>query len=192
MKQNYFIFAGLLGLALLAFYAQQNFFSDDSSSLERVRPTLAVATGTNNPPAAAMPSLPATESFTNNAPKTGSPAHSTPHAMPQMVEMHATPASEAAPQAQDMVQVEEKLPLPLVFMELPKDIQLSPEQVAKLESLRQDFMKQTGADNPNVNSSDPAYVQKWARAQASSDDQFRLWYGDSAYMAMTAKRAMQN
>lgn len=57
----------------------------------------------------------------------------------------------------------------------------APEQVAALNQLREGFAHAIGG--PKQDPESQAYREKWKAAQPDADQQYRLWFGDQAYMA---------
>ena len=87
-------------------------------------------------------------------------------------------------------QEEVNLPkMPLVFFaEQPNSglVWVENQQV-NLQSIKKSFTNQLGAQNPY----DPTYLQQWMVAQPTSDDLFRVQFGDAAYGQMLMQRALQ-
>lgn len=78
----------------------------------------------------------------------------------------------------------EQAPLPLVLQMAEHTESANaptPSQADALAALRQDFLSAIGGANQDPN--DPAYLQRWLRAERESDEQFRLLFGNSAFLA---------
>jgi len=76
--------------------------------------------------------------------------------------------------------------VPLAFIAPSPAVDLNaPQQQEALTQLQQGFVDAVGGQSQNP--ADPAYTAKWKSAQPSSDDRFRLWFGDQAYMAQQAQ-----
>ena len=90
----------------------------------------------------------------------------------------ASPASTAQvprPQAQptDIV-------MPLIFQNVdPQNLNLSPDQIQAIANLRQEFWDQIGG--PNQDPNDPAYRERWEKAQPEMDSMLRGMIGTTAF-----------
>lgn len=106
---------------------------------------------------------------------TGSaPESNTPVSAPQS---SSTPAA-ATPHSASAAAVQEA-PLPVVLAKVDPALNLNPEQLAALESLRDDFVKEVGATTQNPN--DPTYLATWEASRKKVDEIYRTWFGDEAY-----------
>lgn len=96
---------------------------------------------------------------------------------------HRSNASLLPPATETLKQA----PLPLVLQMAEHTPQTesanapTPSQADALAALRQDFLSAIGGASQDPN--DPAYLQRWLRAQRESDEQFRLLFGNSAFLA---------
>jgi len=66
------------------------------------------------------------------------------------------------------------------------DAGLNPQQTAILDNLRQNFVEAIGGANQDPG--DSTYASRWTKAQADSDDQYRLKFGWQAFERMQRER----
>lgn len=72
--------------------------------------------------------------------------------------------------------------MPAVMAEaMPATVKTS-QQAAEWEKLRDDFLKAVGGDNQDP--ADPHYRRRWAAAESEADRQFRLVFGEIAFMQL--------
>lgn len=70
--------------------------------------------------------------------------------------------------------------LPVVFQELdPNALKLRTNQIQAMADLKQSFIDEIGG--PNQDSDDPAYLERWRKAQPEINDRLKAIIGQSAY-----------
>ena len=70
--------------------------------------------------------------------------------------------------------------MPLIFQDVdPQTLNLNPEQIQAIADLRQNFWNEIGG--PNQDASDPAYLERWKKAQPETDNLLRGMIGTSAF-----------
>lgn len=81
--------------------------------------------------------------------------------------------------------------MPASMASTPPDTAKTAVQLAEWEKQRNHFAQAIGGGK--VDPSSPGYRQRWIGAQSDADQQFRLWFGDGAYVArqMQAQREAQ-
>ncbi len=85
------------------------------------------------------------------------------------------PATIAAT-SQEMANSQPPVALPLAFQNIdPAALSLTPDQIAIINDVRQSFLKDIGGQNQNPD--DPAYLERWQKAQPAADDMLRLMLG---------------
>ena len=78
-----------------------------------------------------------------------------------------------------------RAPMPLVFQNLDLDaLKLQDGQREGIEELRQMFLAELGGTNQNPN--DPAYYERWKKAQSDVDAMLPGMIGGEAFMKMQA------
>ncbi len=77
---------------------------------------------------------------------------------------------------------------PLAFIVDPKN--LTPEQQTKLAMIQDQFLKAVG--NADQSPIDPAYGARWMTAQSIADQNYRAFFGWSAFEQMQLERAMNS
>jgi hypothetical protein len=70
--------------------------------------------------------------------------------------------------------------VPLALLDPVPSATASAEQVAALNQLREGFADAVGG--PKQDPDSPAYRKKWKAALPEADQNYRLWFGDQAYM----------
>ncbi len=91
------------------------------------------------------------------------------------------PAANASPAdlAATTSEIENSQPpvaLPLAFQTIdPAALSLTTDQIAIINDVRQSFLKEIGGENQNPD--DPAYLERWQKAQPAADDMLRLMLG---------------
>jgi hypothetical protein len=85
---------------------------------------------------------------------------------------------------------EEPVSLPLAFLEPDAGANLSKEDQATLNTLRENFIKEIGGlyQNPN----DPQYLSRWGEAESEADALYRIHMGETAYVKMLDTRQRQS
>jgi len=92
------------------------------------------------------------------------------------------PAPQAAPAPQQELV---RAPMPLVFQNLDLDaLKLQEGQREGIEELRQTFLAELGGTNQDPN--DPAYYERWKKAQSDVDSMLPGMIGGEAFMKMQA------
>jgi hypothetical protein len=71
--------------------------------------------------------------------------------------------------------------MPLALLDPVASVTTTPEQAAALGQLRSNFADAVGAQKHDPQSRE--YRDNWVAAQPTADQQYRLWFGDQAYMA---------
>ena len=75
---------------------------------------------------------------------------------------------------------EEPIQLPVAFQNVnPAEVQLDPLQQGAVAQVQQQFLDAVGGSNQNPN--DPAYRQRWVKAQPQYDEQLMIKLGTEAY-----------
>ncbi len=69
---------------------------------------------------------------------------------------------------------------PASLLDPSPDLKFTPQQLAQLESLRQEFVNDVGGTNQDPN--DPAYLQRWREAQPANDGRFKMLFGWQAFV----------
>lgn len=72
--------------------------------------------------------------------------------------------------------------VPVALLDPPRDWHLNDVQLSTWNNIRHDFAKAVGS--PTQNAYDLGYQNRWRQAQLSSDDRFRILFGDEAYDKM--------
>jgi len=92
------------------------------------------------------------------------------------------PAPQPAPQPQPQLA---RAPMPLVFQNLDLEaLKLQDGQREGIEELRQTFLAELGGTNQDPN--DPAYYERWKKAQSDVDSMLPGMIGGEAFMKMQA------
>lgn len=96
--------------------------------------------------------------------------------------------SSLQPQTNQELEIAVEVPggesVPLVLVPLSPDDGFTPQDLAIIEAEAQQFLVQA-SEAGAVFRPDPA---RWKSSQLLSDEQFRTWYGQEAFMAMEARR----
>ncbi|HEX3799004.1 MAG TPA: hypothetical protein VH413_09915 [Verrucomicrobiae bacterium] len=80
-------------------------------------------------------------------------------------------------------QVAQPLSMPLVFADVDLSaLHLDDARVQVINNLRQQFLDEVGA-NTNADPNDPAYLERWRKAQPEADQMLRGMIGINAYQA---------
>ncbi len=75
---------------------------------------------------------------------------------------------------------EEAAPLPLIWQNIdPAALNLSSDQIQVINELRQSFLNEIGGLNQD--SSDPAYLERWQKAQPEADEMLRGMLGTTVF-----------
>lgn len=72
--------------------------------------------------------------------------------------------------------------IPAALAEAPPSLGLTEQQNATLEKLRHDFVAAVGGVDQDP--ANPEYARRWQEAQLSSDQLFRLHFGEAAFVQM--------
>lgn len=77
------------------------------------------------------------------------------------------------------------VPPPLVFIVDPKN--LPPQQQAALAAIQDQFLKAIGDANQDL--TDPAYLERWLKAQKAADQTYKAMFGWAAFNQLQLVRA---
>jgi hypothetical protein len=83
----------------------------------------------------------------------------------------------------------EPVSLPLVFQEPDPKADLSDEELARWDSLRETFIKAVGGIYQNPN--DPQYLSRWEKAKPQVDAQFKALFGEALYIELQTSAERQ-
>ena len=93
-------------------------------------------------------------------------------------------ASAAAPSSGERLlpaRIQRPISMPLVFQPMdPAAVNLTSEQLALVQKLQSDFITEVGAA-PGQDPADPAYAERWQKAQPQIDQQLRTMVGWQVY-----------